>query len=56
MKATITIEIEGNPEEINTVTKSLQTFMRSQPTNIRMTPRQNSIFPLNRAKYNNRMW
>jgi len=38
MKATITIEIEGNPEDINSITKNLQSFMKNQPGRYNIRP------------------
>ena len=38
MKATITIEIEGDSEDINAITKNLQSFMRKQPGRYNIRP------------------
>ncbi|GAH66674.1 unnamed protein product [marine sediment metagenome] len=56
MKATITIEIEGNPEDINAITKNLQSFIKRQPATMRMTPMQGHMFPLNKPRHHRRMW
>jgi len=46
MKATITIEIEGDEEEIESITKKLQRFVGRQPTKVNMIPRRGNVFPL----------
>jgi len=48
MKATITIEIEGDSNEINTVTKNLQSFMKRQPGSHNIKPRFTPEFNINK--------
>ena len=48
MKATITIEIEGEEEEIESITKKLQRFVGRQPAKVNMIPRRGNVFPLNK--------
>ena len=48
MKATITIEIEGNPEDIDSITKNLQTFVKRQHGDINIRPRFTPEFNLNK--------
>jgi len=49
MKATITIEIEGESNEINTITRNLQSFMKRQPGHYNIRPQGfKSEFDLNR--------
>jgi len=45
MKATITIEIEGDPQDINAITKSIQSFARQRQTKVNIKPRDPRLFP-----------
>jgi len=48
MKATITIEIEGDSEDIDSITKNLQTFMKRQPGSYNIRPRFTPEFNINK--------